>query len=83
MNIELVKDIMGKDGHKDQIEHLLNTSQPTHLTTTEWCDRMAVIDAGLVFLTKEVKAMTKKGVIIITENLELDLTRNFILKKQD
>jgi hypothetical protein len=83
--IELVKEIMGEDVHKDQIKYLVDTPQPTNLTTAEWCDRVAVINAGLVYLKKGGKAMTEEEVIekVITVNLKPELTRDFILKKGD
>jgi hypothetical protein len=83
--IELVEEIMGKDVHKDQIKYLMDTPQPTNLTTTEWCDRVAVINAGLVYLKKGGKAMTEEEVIekVISVNLKPDLTRDFILNRGD
>ncbi len=83
--IELVKEIMGKDVHKGQIKYLVDTPQPTNLTTAEWCDRVAVINAGLVSLKKGAKAMTEEEVIkkVITVNLKPELTRDFILEKGD
>jgi hypothetical protein len=75
---------MGKDVHKDQIKYLMDTPQPTNLTTTEWCDRVAVINAGLVYLKKGGKAMTEEEVIekVISVNLKPDLTRISFLTKE-
>jgi hypothetical protein len=50
--IELIEDIMGEDVYKDQIKYLMDTPQPTNLTTAEWCDRVAVINAGQIYLSK-------------------------------
>jgi hypothetical protein len=61
--IELVEVIMGKDIHKSQIKNLMDIPQPTNLTTAEWCDRVAVINTGLVYLTKGAKAMMDEEVI--------------------
>ncbi len=47
--IELIEEIMGKDVHKDQIKYLMDTPQPANLSTTEWCNRVAVINAGLIY----------------------------------
>jgi hypothetical protein len=76
---------MGKDVHRDQIKYLVDTPQPTNLTTAEWCDRVAVINAGLVYLKKGAKAITEGEVIkkVITVNLKPELTRDFILEKGD
>ena len=52
-------EIMGKDVHKDQIKYLTETQQPTYLATTKWCNRLAVINAGLVFLKKGAKPMSE------------------------
>ncbi len=85
MVIELVEEIMGEDVHKDQIRYLTETPQPTNLTTTEWCDRVVVINAGLTFLKKGAKPMSDKEVInkVITANLQPELMRDFILEKGD
>ena len=65
--------------------HLVDTPQPTNLTTTEWCDRVAVINTGLIYLKKGAKVMTEEEVIkkVIIVNLMPDLTWKFILKKGD
>ena len=70
--IELVEEIMGEDVHKDQIKYLTETPQPTNLATTKWCDRVAVINAGLVFLKKGAKLMSEEEVIntVITASLK-------------
>jgi hypothetical protein len=77
--------IMGEDVHKDQIKYLTETPQPTNLATTEWCDRVMVINAGLVFLKKGAKPMSEDEVInkVITANLKPEFMRDFILKKGD
>ncbi len=83
--IELVEKIMGEDVHKDQIKYLTETPQPTNLATTEWCDRVAVINAGLVFIKKGAKPMSEEEVIykVITANLKPEFMRDFILEKGD
>ncbi len=53
--IELIEEIMGEDVHKDQTKYLVDTPQPANLSTTEWCDRVAVINAGLIYLKKGAK----------------------------
>ena len=65
--------------------HLVDTPQPTNLTTTEWCDRVAVINTGLIYLKKGATAMTEEEVIkkVLIVNLMPDLTWKFILKKGD
>ena len=65
--------------------HLVDTPQPTNLTTAEWCDRVAVINTGLIYLKKGATAMTEEEVIkkVIIVNLMPDLTWKFILKKGD
>ncbi len=40
--IELIEEIMGED---------------SNLSTTEWCDKVAVINAGLIYLKKGAKEM--------------------------
>ena len=81
--IELIEEIMGKDVYKDQVKYLMDTPQPTNLSTTEWCDRVAVINAGLVFLRKGAKAMSEGDLVekVITSNLKPELMRDFIMNK--
>ena len=55
--IELIEEIMGEDVYKDQIKYLVDMPQPPNLSTAEWCDRVAVINAGLIYLKKGTKAM--------------------------
>ena len=83
--IELIEEIMGKDVHKDQIKYLVDTPQPANLSTTEWCDRVAVINAGLIYLKKAAKAMSEEDVIekVITSNLKPELMRDVIMEKGD
>ena len=83
--VELVEEIMGEDVYKDQMKYLVDTPQPANFTTTEWCDRVAVINAGLVWLKKGAKPMSDKEVIekVISVNLKPDLMRDFILEKGD
>ncbi len=74
---------MGKDVYKVQIKYLTETPQPTNLATTEWCDRVAVINAGLEFLKNGAKPMSEEEVVdkVITANLKPELMQDFILKK--
>ena len=83
--VELVEEIMGEDVYKDQLKYLVDTPQPANFTTAEWCDRVAVINAGLIWLKKGAKAMTEEEVIekVISVNLKPDLMRDFILEKGD
>ncbi len=83
--IKLVEEIMGKNVHKDQIKYLTETPQPTSLATTEWCDRVAVINEELVFLKKGAKPMSEEEVIdkVITANLKPEFMRDFTLEKGD
>jgi len=83
--VELVEEIIGEDVYKDQLKYLMDTPQPTNFTTAEWCDRVAVINAGLVWLKKGVKAMTEEEVVekVISVNLKPELMRDFILEKGD
>jgi hypothetical protein len=83
--VELVEEIMGEDVYKDQLKYLMDTPQPTNFTTAEWCDRVAVINAGLVWLKKGVKAMTEEEVVekVISVNLKPELMRDFILERGD
>jgi len=83
--IELVEEIMGDDIYKDQLKYLVDTPQPANFTTAEWCDRVAVMNAGLIWLKKGAKAMTEEEVIekVISVNLKPDLMRDFILEKGD
>jgi hypothetical protein len=72
---------MGEDVYKDQMD----TLQPANFTTAEWCDRVAVINAGLVWQKKGAKPMSEEEVIeeVISVNLKPDLLRDFILEKGD
>jgi hypothetical protein len=81
--IELIEEIMGKDFYTDQIKYLVDTPQPTNLSTAEWCDRVAVINAGLIYLKKGAKAMTEEDIIekVITVNLKPELMREFIMEQ--
>ena len=83
--IELVEEIMGEDVYKDQIKYLVDTPQPTNLSTTEWCDRVAVINAGLIYLKKGAKMLSEEDIIekVITMNLKPELMRDFIMEKGD
>ena len=83
--IELVEEIMGDDIYKDQLKYLVDTPQPANFTTAEWCDRVAVMNAGLIWLKKGAKAMSEEEVIekVISVNLKPDLMRDFILEKGD
>ena len=83
--IELVEEIMGDDIYKDQLKYLVDTPQPANITTAEWCDRVAVMNAGLIWLKKGAKAMSEEEVIekVISVNLKPDLMRDFILEKGD
>ncbi len=83
--IELIEEIMGKDVYKDQIKYLVDTPQPTNLSTAEWCDRVAVINAGLIYLKKGAKMMSEEDIIekVITVNLKPELMRDFIMEKGD
>jgi hypothetical protein len=74
---------MGEDVYKDQMKYLVDTPQPDNFTTTEWCDKVAVINAGLVWLKKGAKPMLEEEVIkkVISVNLKPDLMRDFILEK--
>jgi len=83
--IELIEEIMGEDVYKDQIKYLVDTPQPTNLSTTEWCDRVAVINAGLIFLKKGAKAMSEEDLVekVITSNLKPELMRDFIMNRGD
>ena len=84
--VELVEEIMGEDVYKDQLKYLVDTPQPANFMTTEWCDRVAVINAGLVWLLKKgAKPMTEEEVIkkVISVNLKPELMRDFILEKGD
>jgi hypothetical protein len=38
----------------------VDTPQPTNLSTAEWCDRVAVINVGLIYLKKGAKTMRLK-----------------------
>jgi hypothetical protein len=49
---------MGEDVYKDQMKYLVDTPQPTNFMTAEWCDRVAVINAGLVWLKKGATPMS-------------------------
>ena len=73
--VELVEEIMGEDVYKDQMKYLVDTPQPANLMTTEWCDRVVVINAGLVWLKKGAKPMSDDEVIekVISVNLKPDL----------
>ncbi len=74
--IEQIEEIMGKDVYKDQIKYLVDTQQPTNLSTAEWCDRVAVINAGgLIYI--------KKGAKVIMVNLKPELMKDFIMEKGD
>ncbi len=83
--IELIEEIMGEDAYKDQIKYLVDTPQPTNLSTAEWCDRVAVINAGLIYLRKGAKMMSEEDIIekVITVNLKPELMRDFIMEKGD
>jgi hypothetical protein len=83
--VELVEEITGEDAYKDQMKYLVDTPQPANFTTAEWCDRVAVINAELVWLKKGAKPMSEEEVIkkVILENLKPDLMRDFILEKGD
>ena len=63
----------------------MDAPQPTSLTTIEWCDRVAVINAGLVCLKKGGRMMSEEEIIkkVITANLKLELIWDFILEKGD
>jgi hypothetical protein len=82
---ELIKEIMGEDVYKDQVKYLVDTPQPTNLSTTEWCGRVAVINVGLIWLKKGSKAMPEEDRVkkVITGNLRLELMRDFIMNKGD
>jgi hypothetical protein len=60
--IELIEEIMGKDVYKDKdkVKYLVDTPQPTNLLTIEWCERVAVINLGLIWLKKGTKAMSEE-----------------------
>jgi hypothetical protein len=83
--IELIEEIMDEDVHKDQIKYLVDTPQPANLSTTEWCDRVAVINAGLIYLKKGAKGMSEEDIIekVITSNLKPEFMRDFIMEKGD
>ena len=83
--IELIEEIMGEDVYKDQIKYLVDTPQPTNLSTAEWCDRVTVINAGLIYLKKGTKAMSEEDLVkkVITSNLKPELMRDFIMEKGD
>jgi hypothetical protein len=83
--IELIEEIMGEDVYKDLVKYLVDTPQPTNLSTTEWCDRVAVINAGLIWLKKGSKAMPEEDLVekVITGNLKPELMRDFIMNKGD
>jgi hypothetical protein len=57
----------------------MDTSQPTNLTTAEWCDWGVVINAGLVYLKKGGKAMTEEEIIekFISVNLRSKQQKSF------
>ncbi len=61
--IELIEEIMGEDVYKDQVKYLVDTPQPTNLLTTEWCDSVAVINAGLIWLKKGSNAMPEEDLV--------------------
>ncbi len=50
--------------YKGQIKYLMDTPHPTNLTAAKWCDRVAVINAGQVYLKKGAKAMSKEEIIV-------------------
>ncbi len=72
---------MGKDVHTDQVKYLVDTRQPTNLSTTEWCDRVAVISVELIYLKQGAKMMSKEDIIgkAIMVNLKSELMRDFIM----
>ncbi len=80
---------MGEDVYKDQVKYLVDTPQPTNLSTTEWCDRVAVINinTGLVWLKKGCKAMSEEDlvekVIMSNHTKKLELMRDFIMNNGD
>ncbi len=69
----------------DQNKYLVDTPQPTKLLTTEWCDRVAVINSGLIWLKKGAKTMSEEDLVqkVITSNLKPELVRDFIMNKGD
>jgi hypothetical protein len=82
---DLIEDLFGEDVYDDQLEYLCDESMPTSMKSSEWIDRIKVINAALPSLTKGGKEMTERELVrkVVTANIPESWKRDFTLQGGD